>query len=130
MTLGIALRSPNTLTMARLVHILAAAPGLRAGLRAELGGLPGVALEEHDSAAQLSSGDIVIAPVSECSPHRCAELVASGACVIVLAALPTEAERQRYWTTGANAYVPMTPGSTELADAVLAAAEEPARASG
>ncbi len=116
--------------MARFVHILAATPGLRAGLRAELASVPGVALEEPNSQAPWAPGDIVIVPVSECSPRRCAEFIATGVTVIVLAEFPNKAERNLYWTTGASAYIPMTPGSTELTDAVIAVTTATAAASG
>ena len=108
--------------MAARIHVIAASASLRNGLVAGLGDLPGIS----PHAAALASGDvspadIVIAPASDCPPPDCAELVKSGARVIVLAPIPRESERLRYENAGVSAYIAMTVGTQELLKAIVTA---------
>lgn len=67
------------------------------------------------------AGDIVVAPAADCPPDCCAELVARGVNVIVLAAVPRPREQAAYNAAGVYAYVPMAVDTTELTDAIAAA---------
>ena len=108
--------------MATRIHVIAASVSLRNGLVAGLGDLPGISPHAAALAAgDVSPADIVIAPASDCPPIDCAELVKSGARVIVLAPIPRESERIRYENAGVSAYIAMTVGTQELLKAIVTA---------
>ncbi len=57
---------------------------------------------------QRDGSDIVLSTTTDLTIERCQELAASGARVVVLAALPSSDERAKYEQAGASAYIPMT----------------------
>jgi DNA-binding NarL/FixJ family response regulator len=81
-----------------------------------------LAVDASTPSAFHGRATIVVIPVADCSAFECRDLVESGAAVIVLAALPSDKQRDSYLNAGATAYVSMTPGSPELLDAVSNAA--------
>ena len=115
--------------MVTRIHVIAASAALRHGLVAGLGDLP--LISPHATALtsrDVSPADIVIAPTSDCPPLDCAQLVKSGARVIVLAPIPRESERVTYENAGVSAYIPMTVGTRELLKAIVTAGLERAPA--
>lgn len=67
-------------------------------------------------------GEIVVAPVSDCTLETCGRLSDLGWRVVVLAPVPREPERVMYLASGATDYVPMTVQSDELLGAIVSAA--------
>ncbi len=55
----------------------------------------------------LESGNVVVTSSNDCSPSVCASLSSRGIRVIVLAPLPTAAERDAYGRAGSTAYLAM-----------------------
>ncbi len=62
----------------------------------------------------LGAGGIVVAAASECDSEDCASLAERGLHIVILAALPSAAERERYIAAGARTYLPMTVDSERL----------------
>lgn len=66
---------------------------------------------------QLRVGDLVLTTPADCSPAFCAQLVAGGVKVIILAPVVREADRARYRRVGAE-YIPMLVDTGQLFEAL------------
>lgn len=66
---------------------------------------------------QLGAGDLVITTPADCSPAFCAQLVAGGVKVIILAPVVREADLARYRRVGAE-YIPMLVDTEQLFEAL------------
>ena len=66
---------------------------------------------------QLGAGDLVLTTPADCSPAFCAQLVAAGVKVIILAPVVREADRARYRRCGAG-YIPMLVDTEQLFEAL------------
>lgn len=62
---------------------------------------------------QLSAGDLVLTTPADCSPAFCAQLVAAGVHVVILAPVVREADGARYRRAGAE-YIPMLVNTQQL----------------
>lgn len=102
------------MTDAAVVRVLTRDAALKRALLAHLEADESLPIATESDPASVQPGDVVVAPGSECSPEACADLVARGARVIILAPLPGEIERQRYLAAGAFAYLPMVIDSRPL----------------
>jgi hypothetical protein len=88
-------------------------------LRAALGS--SLARHEEIAVAQRDDGvgpRAVVVVAGESSPAACATLVATGAPVIVLTAIPRDAEERHYRAAGEYAYLPMMLDTAALLDAI------------
>ena len=90
-----------------VAYVLATDESLAAALLQRLGQADGIVAARFGEEARPGPRSFVLAPVRDCSPTRCAELVRDGFGVVVLAPVVREAERERYLDAGATAYLPM-----------------------
>ena len=77
-------------------------------------------------ASKSEPSDLVLSTTADLTPQDCAELVAAGSDVLILAIVPNEVQRRDYEAAGAR-YVPMTLNAAEfvaLLDALQTAAED------
>jgi hypothetical protein len=100
------------------ISVVAALPALRDHLVNALAGLPGVEACAHP-VNEMCSADIVVSPVSDCSPAVCSAWSEAGMRVIVLAALPNEREHKAYVRAGAMGYVAMAPDTIGLLERLV-----------
>lgn len=102
------------------VHLLATNTDLRKGLLAGLHNAPPEVVVQADGLGgdALDGSDVIVTPVGDCSPARCARLAQTGARVIVLAPVPRESERIQYTLAGAARYLPMSASAGALLEAV------------
>lgn len=107
--------------MSITVHVLATSRELRRALNAGLQRAPGLLLREDEPGA----AEVIVAPVADCPPSRCAMLTSAGARVIILAPVPRETERLQYGLAGAAAYLPMGGDAGPLLAAIRSAAAVP-----
>jgi hypothetical protein len=107
--------------MAIEVRVQASSEVLRFSLVRQLEAGGGLDVEAGGPAAP-GRARIIVVPVADCSPPECREFIDAGAAVIILAAIPSDRQRDTYLHAGAAAYVAMTPGTPDLLDAVSAAA--------
>ncbi len=100
--------------MGASVHVITSDSALQRALasRLERSQPPEPSEDGADDSARRT--EIVVTTASECEPERCERLASRGALVIVLAAIPRDTERERYFRAGAAAYVPMAVDSGEL----------------
>jgi len=97
------------------VHIVSRDSALRRALLARLNRAPDPLLLTGGSSCDvLPESGIVVVPSPDCSMDACAQLVAQGCTVIILAAVLRDSERERYLKAGATAYVPMAIDSEQL----------------
>jgi hypothetical protein len=100
---------------------------LRRALLAHLESREGVTAEAAAPDDPFAPGDIVIAPPDGVPLDRAAAVTEAGAALIVLAPLPSDAEKRRYLGAGAYAYLPMLVDRAALLDAVARACRDGCR---
>ncbi len=103
------------------VVVISADGALRRALVSRLGRAVSIAAEvrsDFTSGRRLTTSDILIIPAAELSPARCRALALEGLHVVVLAALPRQADEQSYLDAGAEAYLPMTVDPAPLVEAI------------
>lgn len=108
--------------MERALRIAVGDARLRAALEGHLASRFRL-LTEPDTMHAGSAGQVVVAGSSYLTPSECADLVASGAAVVVLAPVPRDAERDQYLAAGASSYVAMTIDRESLVRAIQEAGE-------
>lgn len=96
------------------VHVASSDRALRRALSEHLARSGELAVVGLEDTVALAGPALVIVPATDCPPEVCRELTLRGVCVVVLAALPGERERDDYLRAGAVAYVPMLAGSSLL----------------
>jgi hypothetical protein len=102
------------------VHLLVKNPDLRGALSSIVLSEEGACVDGlRPECVTGTCGHVVVATVSGCSVRQCRRLVERGARVILLAALPTEAERRDYMDAGASDYLPMGTNEEQLRGAVF-----------
>lgn len=95
---------------------------LHAALAAHLAGRFRL-LDEDDSSPAGGVGRVIVVAAGYLTPGECAELVAGGAAVVVLAPVPRDAERDQYLAAGASSYVAMTLDRESLVRAIQQAGD-------
>jgi hypothetical protein len=109
-----------------MVHLLVRNPELRTALAALVLANPEMTVEGLRAACVSEHCEhLVIATVTGCSVRQCRNLVDRGARVILLAALPSDPERDDYMEAGASAYLPMGTNEERLRAAVFGPAALP-----
>jgi DNA-binding response OmpR family regulator len=101
-------------------------PVLGKVLSSRLGQLTGA--EVHPGAARLPADAVVITAASSCALSQCTSLARRGTSVVVLAELPTTADRSRYLAAGAAAYLPMAVDLSPLVAVVTGLLRRPGQA--
>lgn len=98
-----------------VVHVATSDVSLHRALRSRLTRTEPFKVSAFEGAVgEAARGDIVVTTVSACPVEHCAELASQGVAVIVLAAIPRQAEADQYRAAGAAAYIAMTVDSEEL----------------
>lgn len=108
-----------------VVQLLVRDPRLRQALTLHLAGSFIVAAE--DASADEDPPRLVLTTTIDTKPELCAELVATGNVVVVLAAVPRDHEQELYEAAGASHYLAMSlePGELDTALQDAARSESP-----
>jgi hypothetical protein len=101
------------------IHVASSDRALLRALSAHLSHNGDLAVVGLEDTVDLAGPALAVVPVADLTPDACRELTFRGVCVVVLAALPSERERETYLRAGAAAYVPMLPGSPLLKAEIL-----------
>lgn len=108
------------------VHVITSDGALRRALVSRLQNapnLPVTVLPERPENGHYAPGAILLIPVTELPISRCEELARLGLRVIVLAAMPRDADASRYREAGAAAYIPMSVDLTPLFETIRSTLE-------
>jgi hypothetical protein len=101
------------------IHVASRDPALTRALATHLERGGSLRVVSLDDTVELAGPALAVMSVADCPPQLCRELTFRGVCVVVLATLPSERERETYLQAGAGAYVPMLPGSPLLKAEIL-----------
>jgi hypothetical protein len=104
----------------RRISVYFADPALANALRERLAAATDETVEVVDDVvSQLGQLGTLVTSTTQCSPAECAGIAEAGGQVIVLAAVPSDFQKQLYESAGAAAYLPM---ALDLAPLVAAIA--------